>query len=138
VKKTLKYLALTLTILGTIALAHADDLTGSDTFICSILDVNLCPDDAECFMVPTRNLNIPQFVLVDLSRKMLSTTKASGQDRITPIKHLERDDGLIVIQGYEAGRAFSILITEETGSSMLAVAGEAGGVVGVGACTPTP
>jgi hypothetical protein len=36
------------------------------------------------------NLNIPQFVVVNLEKKTLSTTKASGENRSTPIRSVQR------------------------------------------------
>ena len=50
----------------------------------------------------------------------------------------EAEDGMIVIQGVERGRAFSFLIVEETGMVSIAVAREGEGILVFGACTPTP
>ena len=66
----------------------------------------------------------------------MSTTEASGLNRETEIKHLLREDGLIVLQGYQLRRAFSMVITEETGILTFSVAGEDTGAVIFGACTP--
>ena len=43
---------------------------------------------------------------------------------LTPIRTLERDNGLIFLQGFEMGRAFSFVIAEETGMASFAVARE--------------
>ena len=49
---------------------------------------------------------------------------------------MERAEGLIVLQGAEAGRAFSFVITESTGDASVAVARN-GMTIGVFAsCTP--
>ena len=61
-----------------------------------------------------------------------------GQNRSTPIKNLERDNGKIVLQGFEKGRAFSFLITEKTGMASIAIAREGLAVSVFGACTPLP
>ena len=92
----------------------------------------------ECAGGPSWILNIPQFIEVDLNERTLSTTAASGELRSTRIKNLEREDGVIVVQGFEQGRAFSFLITEETGMASIAVARDGLGVVVFGACTPMP
>jgi len=118
--------------------AVADDLTGADTFLCASVQATLCTLDEECAIAMPAYWNIPAFIEVDLQRKELRTTKASGEARTTPIKHLERADGLIVLQGAEAGRAFSFVITEGTGEASVAVARD-GVTVGVfGSCTPMP
>jgi len=114
----------------------ADDLTGAKTFLCTAATVNQCSSDGECTSGAAWQLNIPQFIEVDLAKKTLSTTKASGENRTTPIKNLERGDGLIILQGAEAGRAFSWVIAEETGLATISVAIDGRGVVVFGACTP--
>src|SRR5438093_847135 len=65
----------------------------------------------------------------------LRTTKASGENRSTPIKNLERADGSIFLQGVEKGRAFSFAIEEDTGFATIAVARRGRGVTVFGACT---
>jgi hypothetical protein len=66
----------------------------------------------------------------------MATTKASGEDRSTPIRTLERENGLIYIQGIEGGRAFSFVISESTGLLSVAVARDGKAVSVFGACTP--
>jgi len=116
--------------------AHADDLTGANKLVCASMTVAVCWDDGDCELGMPADLNIPQFVEVDLTQKRLSTTKASGENRSTPITTLLREQGQIVLQGFEGGRAFSFVISEETGRLSVAVARD-GRTVGVfGACTP--
>lgn len=118
--------------------AAADDLTGEQVFLCTAVQATLCTDDGDCVMENPWNLNIPQFIEVNLKDKKLSTTKASGENRSTPIKNLEREDGQIFLQGVEAGRAFSFAIDEKTGMMSVAVAREGKAVAIFGACTPMP
>ena len=73
---------------------------------------------------------------IDLKKKEVRTTEASGQGRSTPFKHVERDGGLLVLQGVENGRAFSFAISEEDGSLSVAVARDGVTVSVFGACTP--
>jgi hypothetical protein len=82
------------------------------------------------------NLNIPQFIQVNLKDKTLSTTKASGENRSTPIRNLVREEGKIFLQGVELGRAFSFVIDEKSGMLSVAVAREGITVSVFGACTP--
>ncbi len=114
----------------------ADDLTGARRFLCTAVQVTACYDDGECYTLPPWELNVPQFIEVDLEKRTLATTAASGQNRSTPIKNLEREDGQIVLQGFENGRAFSFLISEKTGRASIAVAREGLAVSVFGACTP--
>jgi hypothetical protein len=82
------------------------------------------------------DIDIPQFVEVDLKRKLLSTTKASGENRTTVILNLKRNDGYIFMQGVQSERAFSMVLREPTGFVSIAIAME-GITIGVfGSCTP--
>jgi hypothetical protein len=116
--------------------AAADNLTGAERFLCTAVTTAICPVDEPCRAGTPWSLNIPQFIEVDLEERTLSTTQASGQNRSTTIENLKRQDGHIVLQGFENGRAFSFLITEETGRLSVTVTRDEAGVVVFGACTP--
>jgi hypothetical protein len=121
-----------------VAPAAADDLRGADRLICAASMILACGENGECYEVQPADLNVPQFIEIDLASKRLSTTKASGQNRSTPILTLKRENGTIVLQGYEGGRAFSFIISEEDGRSSAAVARDGLSVAVFGACTPSP
>ena len=116
--------------------ASADDLTGTDRFLCTPIQATLCVEDGECAVELPWNENIPQFIEADLEAKRLSTTEASGENRTTPIEHLRREDGNIVFHGFEMGRAFSWVIDEATGRVTAAIATDGISVAIFGACTP--
>lgn len=127
---------LTLLVVLLPAASPADDLSNQQMLLCTSVSVMRCHDDGECVTDVPWNLNIPQFIQVNLKDKSLSTTKASGENRSTPIKNLSREGGEIYLQGVEGGRAFSFVINEATGMMSVAVAAD-GKVVSVfGACTP--
>lgn len=134
----LKRLALVamLVLPGTAALA--DDLTGSDQILCSAGKVTACTEDGQCFTGTAFDLNMPQFVQVDLVAKRLSTTKASTESRATDIRNLVRQDGKIVMQGSDRGRVFSFVIDEGTGFLTAAIAMDGMTASVFGACTPMP
>jgi hypothetical protein len=133
---TLRGFALTVLLVLASVTVWADDLTGSSRFLCTSVQATACDEDGECWIDLPWNINVPQFIEVDLDARRLSTTKASGENRTSPIEHLTREDGTIVLQGFEMGRAFSFVITEQTGRLTAAVAAEAGAVAVFGACTP--
>lgn len=118
--------------------AAADDLKGSNQVLCTAVQAMVCTDDGDCVVDNPWAFNIPQFLQVDLTEKKVSTTKASGEDRSSPIKTLERDTDAIYIQGIEDGRAFSLVINESTGRLSAAVARDGKSVGVFGACTPMP
>ncbi len=115
---------------------QADDLTGSTAFLCASVQATGCLEGGECGIELPWNLNMPAFVEIDLEKKMLRTTEASGLNRKTPIEHLSRVDGVIFLQGYELGRGFTFVITEQTGQVTVAIATQGSGVIVFGSCTP--
>ena len=118
--------------------AFADDVSGTDKFLCTVVQATRCGSDAACDSGPPWKWNIPQFIEIDLVAKQLRTTKASGENRSTPIKNLERANGTLALQGVEAGRAFSFVIVEDTGELSVAVATADFTTSVFGACTPLP
>jgi hypothetical protein len=125
-----------LNLLALAAPAWADNLEGADRLLCTPVQVTVCTPEGPCQSGPPRNWNIPQFIEVDLAGKRLSTTAASGENRITPIREVLREDGRIFMQGVEAGRAFSWVVSEATGETSVAVALDGIGISVFGACTP--
>jgi len=126
----------TVLLMLTAPLLVADDLTGKNKLLCTSVEATSCRDDGDCVTDTPWNFNVPQFIEVDLTAKMLRTTKASDEARQSPITSLTRADGIIVLQGLELGRAFSFVINEKSGRLSAAVARD-GITVGVfGACTP--
>ena len=127
--------ALTILLVAT-SLVSADDLTGSDRLLCTPMVANACEPDGGCEQRAPWALNIPLFIEVDLKGKQMSTTEASGLNRKTEINNSLRENGLIVLQGYQQRRAFSMVIVEETGILTFSVSSENEGAVIFGACTP--
>jgi hypothetical protein len=117
--------------------AFADELTGASRFLCSVVTVSRCDIDGCMDDTPDGAL-IPQFVIVDLGAKLLSTTPASGQNRSTPLQSVRREGGLVVLQGLENGRAFSFVISEKSGNASVAIAREELVLAVSAVCTPMP
>jgi hypothetical protein len=136
--KRLRVSSLVVMLALTVPGVWADDLTHSSRFLCAAVQASECREGGECGIDLPWNLNIPEFIEVDLDAKRLSTTQASGQNRATAIAHLSRADGFIVLQGFEMGRAFSFVIAEQTGRATAAVATGGRAVAVFAACTPLP
>lgn len=127
-------------VIGIIAavplIAEADNLTGTERFLCASTQVTFCDAYWGCDSGPPSLWNMPSFIQVDLAKKTLSTPRTSAEQRRSQFTHLARDNGRIFIQGMENGRAFSLVIVEETGSASLALALDGATVTVFGACTP--
>ncbi len=118
--------------------ALSDSLTGKDRLLCSAVEATVCTADGICESGPPWDWKIPQFLIVDLDRKEIATTEASGENRMTPILSLSREDGHIVLQGVQAGRAFSMVLQEDNGHAAIAIATDGVTISVFGACTPVP
>lgn len=113
-----------------------DVLTDSQRLLCVPGPVSHCVADGDCSSELPEEESIPEFIEVDLKRKTLATTKASGEDRTTPIQSQTRDAGYIYLQGIENGRSFSMIISETTGNLTFVVATDGETAAMFGDCTP--
>jgi len=117
-------------------LVHADNLEGVDEIVCAAAQVQICIENDTCYSATPFELDVPDFVVIDFSKKTVSTTKASNQNRSTKFTSVEKVDGLIYLQGIEGGRAFSFVI-EASGRMTVAVSRDGMSVSVFGACTDT-
>ena len=117
--------------------AAADDVSKSNRMLCSISKVLVCFEGVDCLSVLPFEVGVPRFIIVDVKKKLLTTTKASAENRSTPVANVLREEGRILLQGVEQGRAYGILIDEESGELTGAVARDALTVSAFGACTDT-
>jgi len=113
----------------------ADDVTGTDRLLCSASRIVVCFEEGDCAELTAEELGVPQFVVIDTKAKMLATTKASNENRSTPIASIGRADGLLFFQGVEQGRAFSFVVHEQTVHLTVAVSRDGLSVSVFGACT---
>ena len=119
------------------ATVTAEDVTGVTRMVCASGQAQICLETGECYAAAPFELAVPDFVIIDTKKGVISTTKASGLNRSTEFTKSERKDGLIYLQGVEGGRAFSFVIHETTGRMTAAIARDGLSVTVFGACTAT-
>ena len=129
-----KFAVASLAIVAPVAVA--DSLVGEDKILCSAVQVTVCGIDGVCESGLPWKYDVPQFVEIDLKKKQISTTAASGENRSTPIRHLQRENGKILFQGVQNERAFSSVINEEFGDGTFAIAVDGIAINVFSACTP--
>jgi hypothetical protein len=95
-----------------------------------------CEAGAECHRGNAESVNLPPFVKIDVSHKVLSTTEAAAEQRTTPIRHVAHLDGQLTLQGGEGRRAWSLIIAEGSGKLTATITDDQVGFVIFGACTP--
>ncbi len=118
-------------------LASADDISGVNEIICAATQVQICIENDTCYATTAAELDVPNFVVINIKKKTISTTEASNLNRSTAFTSVVREDGLIYLQGIEGGRAFSFVIDEATGLMTVAVSRDGLAVSVFGACTDT-
>jgi len=114
----------------------ADSLKDVNRMLCVPGTVSHCVSGEGCNSELPEAENIPEFIEVDLKSKTIAATKASGEDRSTPIQTQSRTAGYIYLQGVENGRTFSMVISENTGDLTFAIAADGETAVMFGDCTP--
>jgi hypothetical protein len=81
-------------------------------------------------------VGFPVFLEIDFASKTASTTRQHVVERTSTIDAVEHlPNNRMSVQGTDEEYAWSVLISEETGSMTLAVAGETVGFIVLGACT---
>ncbi|HWM28555.1 MAG TPA: hypothetical protein VNQ14_08860 [Woeseiaceae bacterium] len=130
----MKRLSIVAAVLLTMS-AAADDVTDSETLLCSASRIVACYEEGDCAELIAEEIGVPQFVVIDTKGGKVSTTKASGENRSTPIGKVNRADGLMFFQGIEQSRAFSFVVHEQSGHLTVAVSRDGLSVSVFGSCT---
>ena len=133
----MKYIfaAIVLTLMFTTPVAGGV-LKDSDRMLCVPGAVSHCVLGDGCNTGLPEEENIPEFIEVDLQRNTLATTRASGENRSTPIRNQSRAAGYLYLHGVENGRGFSMVISESTGDLTFVVAADGETAAMFGSCTP--
>lgn len=108
---------------------------GSAPLICSVIEVFECSLEQDCIEGTVESMNIPQFVRIDFAMNKISTTEEIKEKRESPINNFDRADGMLILQGIQNGRGWSMVIAEETGKMTATASDGGGGFVIFGACT---
>ncbi|MGI9200153.1 MAG: hypothetical protein ACR2QL_03785 [Woeseiaceae bacterium] len=122
-------------VLATTTAAQADDVSDSDRMLCSVSKLMLCTEDGECYPASVLDSDVPQFLIVDLKKKKLTSTEASAENRSSDIANVVRENGRTFLQGIENNRPFSILIEDDLGQFTAAIAQDGITHSVFGACT---
>ena len=109
-------------------------LDGSSPLLCVPIEVLDCEAYNGCIETTVEDVNIPQFIRVDFGKKTASGTLEDGTLRTVEIERMERENGMMVLQGGQEGRGWSATIGEETGKMTLTASGDRFGFIIFGAC----
>jgi hypothetical protein len=94
-------------------------------------------------VVSAEGIGMPRFLRVDVAKKKVWPAMDKEGKRVSEIKRVDRLDGMLILQGADAGIAdkrdgtgWSATISEETGKFTWTAAGEQVAYVMFGACLP--
>jgi hypothetical protein len=105
----------------------------STPLLCAPGEPIQCENNGECTRVTIQSTRLPRFIRVDFAAQQLSGV-AEGEKVITAIKNRQQLDGMLILQGTENGRGWSMAINEKSGEMTLTVSGDQVGFVVFGAC----
>lgn len=109
-------------------------IDGSEVLLCAPVDSIQCAQGAQCLRGEGEVINLPSFFKADPQGKMLSGIQ--GDERSSPVRHTTTVDGALVMQGDQNGRAWSMVVSLETGDMTLTASADRGAFVVFGVCTP--
>lgn len=119
----------------------AADFDGSKPLVCTVITVNECLPGEECQTVSPGSVNLPQYLWVDVAKKIIQDKKAE-EGRKSRIESVKRVDGKLILQGAEEGRpdvrdgfGWTVAIMEDSGQMVLSAAGEMVSISAFGVCT---
>ncbi len=117
--------------------ATAADYDGSTPLLCASVEAIACRSMSDCERGTAESLNAPQFFRIDFKKKEIRVIRSGEEeDRVTPIRNLEKGEDRLIMQGIEAGRAWNLLIAHASGKMSLSAVDSDQGFVIFGACTP--
>ena len=115
--------------------AIAENIEDADRVVCASGQAQICLETGDCYEAAPFELAVPDFVVIDVKKKTLSTTEASNENRSSKVKLVESADGLLMLQGIENSRTFSVIIHEATGRMTASISRDGLTVTVFGACT---
>jgi hypothetical protein len=122
--------------------ALAADFDGARPILCSVIKVIECTS-AVNRVVTAESIGMPEFLRVDVAGKKVWPAMDKEGKRVSEIKRVEHLDGMLILQGADAGvrdkrdgTGWTATISEATGKFILTAAGAKTAFVLFGACLP--
>jgi len=116
--------------------AKAGVFDGTKNLVCATLEISECDFDSGCERKTYAEADFPAFVNVEFTSKRVVAVVGGETGRSTAIEKVSSKDGKTILQGAENGRAWSMLINQESGDMTAAIA-DVGATFSIfGACTP--
>ncbi|MGH7846359.1 MAG: hypothetical protein ACREQW_14475 [Candidatus Binatia bacterium] len=118
---------------GSYQIARAN-FDGSVALLCVPIEITDCEAGGKCNNSTVEEANLPQFIKVNFRDKTLASV--GEPSRTTPIIHLDRESGKLILHGGQKGRGWTMIISEATGKMSAAISEERAAFIIFGACAP--
>jgi len=110
--------------------ASAEGLDASQPLTCDLVEAAQC-DGAKCKAVSFPQIDLPPVIRVDFAENRINTEDGRRRSLIASI---EQSDAVLLLQGHEGERGWTLVIERATGALSVALADAEGGFVVTGAC----
>ncbi len=142
--RNIKVVILTSVLIWAAAIsAQAGDFDGSRSLLCSVINVIECTPTEGCQATTAENVNLPQFIKVDVEKKNAVPARPIEGRGPSEIKRVEHIGGKLILQGADEGiekvrdgLGWTAAVSEESGKFILTASGEQVAFVVFGACVP--
>lgn len=111
--------------------ALAETLDGSKPITCKLDGSAQCDATASCIEVTLEQIDLADELRLDFQKQQIASKDA---ERTSPIDDVDVLDAVLVLQGHQAGRGWTIVIDRATGHLSAALAESAGAFVIAGEC----
>jgi len=111
--------------------APAEGLDASQPLRCDLNGSAQCDEAASCIDVTLEQINLSEVLHLDFEKQLISGKDA---ERTSPIDDVDVLDTVLVLQGHQAGRGWTIVIDRASGHLSAALAETAGAFVIAGEC----
>jgi hypothetical protein len=112
--------------------AAAEGVDASKPLRCALAEAAECDEQAACEVVTLEQIELPAEWRVDFAAKQL--VSLDGQ-RTSPIAALDVLEALLVLQGHQNGRGWTLVLERTTGRLSGAIATAEGAFVLAGGCS---
>ncbi|MFC1824024.1 hypothetical protein ACFL9T_15045 [Thermodesulfobacteriota bacterium] len=141
-KKVIWEISIALFIIASPFVVMAGDFDGSKPLLFAAIEVYEV-NPKGCQEIEAGDINLPNFFIIDFTKKSLTPTPESGITEVSKIERMERVDGLLILQGAEDGYqdirdglGWTLTIDENTGRAVLSASWRNAAFVIFGVCTP--
>lgn len=95
--------------------AAASDFDGTKPLLCAVVEIVECAPGTGCIKGVSENWQFPQFVKIDFKEKMMTGMFRNERQPSAPIDKVEVQEGMLILHGTQNGRAWNMVISQQTG-----------------------